>query len=145
MQTISPKRVIAAVIEKDGRYLIAQRAQKDDLYGKWEFPGGKMEPGETDHETLTRELIEEFSILPHIGSHIVTIEFTHKEKLMHMVMYHVKSFKGELQVNEHQQIRWVLPTEFSQYEFPEPDRPVIYLLTQVHNTMAPNGCIIKLY
>ena len=44
------KKVIAAIITRDNKFLIAQRAKKDDLYGKWEFPGGKMEPGETERE-----------------------------------------------------------------------------------------------
>lgn len=56
----NPTIVIAAVIEKDNKFLIAQRGKKDHLYGKWEFFGGKMEAGETDQQCLQRELNEEY-------------------------------------------------------------------------------------
>lgn len=56
------RKVIAAIFTKDGKVLIAQRAKKDALFGTWEFPGGKLEGNETDHECLQRELFEEFSI-----------------------------------------------------------------------------------
>ena len=56
------QKVVAAVIQKDDKVLIAQRAKKDVSYGKWEFPGGKMEQGETEQECLKREFFEEFGI-----------------------------------------------------------------------------------
>ena len=69
------KKVVASVIQKDDKILIAQRAKKDDLYEKWEFPGGKMELGETDHECLKRELREEFGIEAEIGDYLCTSYF----------------------------------------------------------------------
>lgn len=68
------KQVTAAVIEKDGRVLIAQRKTGDALAGKWEFPGGKLEPGETPEACLRRELREEFGVETEIGDFICSSE-----------------------------------------------------------------------
>jgi len=63
-------KVTAAILEKDGRIIIALRKSSDHLSGKWEFPGGKIEPGETPEECLSRELKEEFDIDVTIGEHL---------------------------------------------------------------------------
>lgn len=128
MLNLKNKKVIAAVIEKDGKILIAQRAKQDALYGKWEFPGGKMESNETEHECLQRELFEEFGIKAHIGSYICSSFFEHKEHLTQMRVYYVHSFFGELHLYEHQQIKWVDRKELPLFDMPEPDKPIVMKL-----------------
>jgi 8-oxo-dGTP diphosphatase len=119
------KRIIAAVITKGDTFLIAQRAKKDALYEKWEFPGGKVEAGETDHECLRRELTEEFGIHTEVGDYFCTSLFEYKGEPMEMIVYYVHSYTGEFTLYDHKQIKWVHCKELSQYDFPDADKPII--------------------
>ena len=74
MKKISPQIVTAAVIERDGHILIAKRRQGSRFAGKWEFPGGKLEKGETPEQCLKRELQEELEIVTVVGDLICTTE-----------------------------------------------------------------------
>jgi mutator protein MutT len=126
MQNLPPvKKVIASVIKQNGKFLIAQRAKQDSLYGKWEFPGGKMEEGETEKECLHRELFEEFGIKAEIGNYLCSSFFEHKGNLTEMRAYSVLSYSGELQLFDHQQIAWVEAENLLSFDMPEPDRPII--------------------
>ena len=122
------KKVIAAVIEKGDKVFIAQRAKKDALEDKWEFPGGKLEPGETHQECLKRELFEEFEIVAQIGEYVCTSDFYHKDTPMQMLTYRVPSFTGEIKLIEHKDSKWVLPEELLGFEFPDADLPIIKIL-----------------
>ncbi len=122
------KYIAAAIIENNGKVLIAQRAKNDSLFGKWEFPGGKVEEGETLHECLQRELFEELGIQAIVGEYFCTSTFHHKDFLFDMVVFKVPSFTGELTLHEHSAIAWVTPLELSYYEMPEPDLPIVELL-----------------
>jgi 8-oxo-dGTP diphosphatase len=125
------KKVIAGVITKDDTFLLAQRAKKDALYGKWEFPGGKMEDGETAEECLKRELFEEFNIKADIGAYLCSSYFTHQGNEVEMQAFIVPSFSGNIILNEHQQIKWVTKKELLNFDVPDPDKPIIqYLLSQ---------------
>lgn len=127
-QPTNKKLIAAAVIEKDGKILIAQRAKNDVLYGKWEFPGGKLEKGETLHECLKRELNEELSICAQVGEFLCTSTFYHKDALFDMHVFRVPSFEGTITLNEHSAIEWVTPAELSRFSFPDPDMPIVELL-----------------
>lgn len=127
-QSLHKKLIAAAIIENNGKVLIAQRAKKDALLGKWEFPGGKVETGETLHECLKRELFEELGIQAEVGEYFCTSTFYHKDVLFDMCVFKVTSFKGELTLNEHSAIAWVTPSELSNYDMPEPDLPIVELL-----------------
>jgi 8-oxo-dGTP diphosphatase len=124
-QPRATKFVIASVIHKDDKVLIAQRAKKDDLYGKWEFPGGKMEPGETEIECLIRELNEEFGILAQVGDYFCSSFFEHKGSPVEMRVYMVPSFAGHMFLHDHKEVRWVKIDELSSYDMPAPDKPIV--------------------
>ena len=119
------KKVIASVIIKDGKVLIAQRGKNDSLYGKWEFPGGKMEDGETETECLARELFEELGIHAIIDSYICSSFFEHKGQSMEMRAYFVYEYSGEIVLTEHLETRWVGKEELSSYDMPDPDKPIV--------------------
>ena len=132
MLSLNKQKVIAGLIQKNDTILIAQRAKNDFLYGKWEFPGGKMEQGETEQECLKRELHEEFGINAEIGDYFYTVPFEHKNQPMEMLVFFVPFFSGEIILSEHSQIKWVKKEDLIQYDFPEPDKPVIQkLLTHI--------------
>ena len=119
------RRVIAGVIEQDGLFLIAQRAKRDEHYGVWEFPGGKVEKGETDQACLARELFEEFMIRADIGDFLCESTFISGEKEVTLAAYRVRSYSGEFELNDHLQIKWVTPIELDDYVFPHPDLTII--------------------
>lgn len=125
------KKVIASIIRKDNKYLLAQRGKKDSFYGKWEFPGGKLEEGETEQECLSRELFEEFSIDAHIGAYVCNSFFEYEGKCIELRAYFVDSFSGDFILHEHLQIRWVLKEDLLSYDVPEPDKPIIDTLLKL--------------
>jgi len=119
------KFVIASIFYKDDTVLIAQRAKKDDLYGKWEFPGGKIEPGETEIECLVRELNEEFGILAQVGDYVCSSFFEHKGSMVEMRAYMVPSYAGHMFLYDHLEVRWVKIEDLPSYDMPEPDAPIV--------------------
>lgn len=125
MHNLKSKKVIAAIIMDQDKVMIAQRAKKDSLYGKWEFPGGKMEEGETEHECLKRELHEEFGIDAQVGEYVISSFFEHNGSSYEMRVYKVPSFTGSISLFDHQAIKWVRPEELVDFDMPDPDKPVV--------------------
>jgi len=132
MQSSKTKKVIASIMQQGSKVLIAQRAKKDDLYGKWEFPGGKLEGSETEHECLKRELFEEFGIHAQIGEYFCSSFFEHKGNAMEMRAYYVPSFTGEMQLLDHLQVKWVEVQDLLNYEMPAPDKPLVDKLLEIN-------------
>lgn len=128
LQNLNKKYIAAAVIEKNGKFLIAQRAKKDVLFGLWEFPGGKVEGNETLQECLRRELYEELDIHAQIGEYFCTSTFIHNGFMYDMCVFKVYSYDREIKLNEHSNMAWVTADELSQYKYPDPDLPIIELL-----------------
>ena len=109
-------RVAAAILIQAGRLLITQRGEADPLAGQWEFPGGKIEPGETPRECLERELKEELdlwiSVDGFVGSHIHHYDHISIE----LLGYRATVISGSLALNEHADYRWVTLTELQHFE-----------------------------
>jgi 8-oxo-dGTP diphosphatase len=121
------KQVTAAVIEKDGLILIAQR-KGGALAGKWEFPGGKMEPGETPEVCLRRELREEFEIDAEIGAFVCASRFEYKHLPIELLVYRARHVAGDFKLNDHAAIAWVPRAELAGYDFSSADIPAVQLL-----------------
>lgn len=119
------RQVIAAILEKDGRILIAKRKRGTALGGKWEFPGGKLEPGETPQNCLKRELKEEFDIEAEIGNFFCSSKFKYNFIPIELLVYKARYVSGELKLREHDDIKWVNPWELSGYDFMDADKPVV--------------------
>lgn len=114
-------RVVAAMLEHDGRYLITQRRPLATLPLLWEFPGGKVEPGETDEEALARELRDEMGIVVSVKDRVIHVEHSYADYDIDFRVYRCTLIEGEIKhigVHDH---RWVLPTELDRYEFPAAD------------------------
>ncbi|MBI4846150.1 MAG: (deoxy)nucleoside triphosphate pyrophosphohydrolase [Candidatus Omnitrophica bacterium] len=127
------KIVTAAVIEKDGRILIAQRLKGDVLEGKWEFPGGKAETGETHGECLQRELKEEFDINVEVGEFICSSKFKYEHAFIELFVYRVKWLSGSFKINSHEKIKWVKLDEMQAYDFSNADIPIVNYLISAPN------------
>ena len=123
-------KIAAAIIEKDGKYFIAQRAIKDLNEGLWEFPGGKQEEGESIEECLRRELCEEFDIDATVGDYFCSCHFELFGKPAELCAYIIISFTGNIECREHNTFRWVTPDEFDLYYFPEPDLVIVEKIKQ---------------
>jgi len=117
----------AALVDTDGRVLICQRPQGKALAGLWEFPGGKVEAGETPEACLIRELDEELGITV---SHACLAPFvfaSHGYDSFHLLMplYLVRRWDGLVQAREHEAIAWVKPARLSDYPMPPADAPLV--------------------
>ena len=117
--------VTAAIIEKEGKFLIAKRNKGKHLENKWEFPGGKIEPQETPKECLLRELEEEFGITAEITDFVAESIFDYGDRKIRLLGYRAKYISGEFRLNAHDEIRWVSADEFSKFDFAEADLPLI--------------------
>ena len=123
-------KVTAGIVEKDGKLLIAKRKSGKSIESLWEFPGGKLEEGESLEECLKRELMEELNIEVKVDSYLCSSFFNHKGKEMELLAYRASYVAGELKMFDHDDIRWVNPSEFNNYEFIEPDKVIIRKLVK---------------
>ena len=121
-----PVPVVAALICKSGRVLVCQRRFSDTFPGKWEFPGGKVEPGESASEAVARELLEELGIHAEIGELVGEMDYQYPGRSpIHLMFFAVAKFDGVPENRVFQQIRWVLPGELENFDFLEADRPLL--------------------
>lgn len=114
--------VVAAVIERDGRILIGRRRADTAHPLKWEFPGGKVEPGENSTAALARELEEELGIRPHIGPEIARYNYQYSGRApILLIFYRVTEFEGEPCNLVFERIAWELPSRLPEYDFLDGD------------------------
>jgi 8-oxo-dGTP diphosphatase len=125
---VSRQRVTAAIIEENGRVFVARRGPGRHLSGKWEFPGGKIEPGESPEHSLARELDEELSVRAHIGEFLCATFFEADGVSLELLVYRVDRVEGEPALREHDEIRWVRPEELASFDLADSDRMVVKAL-----------------
>jgi 8-oxo-dGTP diphosphatase len=123
-----PVRVLAAVLEKNGRWLIAKRKSGDRFAGLWEFPGGKLEAGETPEEGLIRELAEELGIGVRVGSCLGSVRYFSPGLAIELIAYAVFHLAGSFCLQDHDEVRWVAPSEIGRFALTEPDRLLLQKL-----------------
>ena len=116
--------VTCAIIEQNGKILIARRAAEQKLAGKWEFPGGKVEDGESPEECLERELEEEFGIQVEVGEFITSNKHHYDHISIELLAFRVKYISGEFTLTDHDKIEWVNPGELLDYDLAEADVPI---------------------
>jgi mutator protein MutT len=117
--------VCAAVIEKDGLVMAARRKKGSHLAGFWEFPGGKIEPGETPEECLARELDEELGITADIGAYIGESIHAYSKKIIRLLAFCVPHFEGTIQLIDHDEIKWLALEELDSIEWAPADIPLV--------------------
>ena len=116
------KRVVAALIVKDGQVLICQRTSQQTMPLKWEFPGGKIEPGEGEEAALRRELEEELGINAAIGPKITTIRHNYANGgMVELNFFVVEEFAGEIENRIFQDVHWAGKEALPGYDFLEAD------------------------
>ncbi|OBQ57868.1 (deoxy)nucleoside triphosphate pyrophosphohydrolase [Mesorhizobium erdmanii] len=119
-----------ALVDADGRVLLAQRPEGKQLAGLWEFPGGKVEPGETPEQCIIRELHEEIGIETEIPCLAPLTFASHSYDDFHLLMplFVCRRFRGIAQPLEGQALKWVRPKEMRGYPMPPADAPLIPFL-----------------
>jgi 8-oxo-dGTP diphosphatase len=116
----------AALIDVDGRVLIAKRPQGKTFGGLWEFPGGKLEPGETPEACLVRELEEELGVVVKADclSPFVFASHAYGEAHLLMPLYLCRRWSGFVEAREHEALAWVKPAALFDYPMPPADAPL---------------------
>ena len=122
--------VVAAIIKRKTKYLIAKRASLKTHGGRWEFPGGKIEEGETPEIVLERELYEELNIKTSIGPHIMNSFHEYEDFKIKLMAYEVTHLNGEFTLSEHDEIAWVTPAQMESYHMSGADLSIIGHLLQ---------------
>ncbi|MGX7875087.1 8-oxo-dGTP diphosphatase MutT [Mesorhizobium sp. ORM6] len=119
-----------ALVDADGRVLLAQRPEGKQLAGLWEFPGGKVEPGETPEQCIVRELHEEIGIETEIPCLAPLTFASHSYDDFHLLMplFVCRRFRGIAQPREGQALKWVRPKQMRDYPMPPADAPLIPFL-----------------
>jgi mutator protein MutT len=123
-------RVVAGVVFDAGRVMIARRSARLRMGGLWEFPGGKVEPGENDEAALKRELLEELGIT--VAVHEFIGESSHDDGRgpLVLVAYRCTIESGDLSLRDHDAVRWVEPDRFDDFSFAPADRPLLALVSE---------------
>ena len=129
--------VVAAVIERDGAFLLTLRPDGTHLAGHWEFPGGKVHHRETHGEALRREIFEELDAIAHVGDVIHTVTHAYPEKTVELYFYKCE-LEGEPKPMIGQQMRWVPRAELASLPFPEADRDLISHLIERRIGKSPS-------
>jgi 8-oxo-dGTP diphosphatase len=127
---VTPIVVVAAVIERDGAFLLTQRLAGTHLEGTWEFPGGKVHHSETHAEALRRELYEELDIVATVGALVHQVTHAYAEKTVELHFYRC-TFEGEPKPMIGQAMRWVPRQDLDALPFPEADRHLIAMLASL--------------
>jgi 8-oxo-dGTP diphosphatase len=124
----APIVVLAAVIERDGHFLMTRRLEGAHLAGKWEFPGGKCEPGESHGVCLARELSEELDVRCQIGEELFSVEHAYPERTVRL-HFHRATLLGDPSPQQGQEMRWVARGELRSLDLPEADQGLVDLLS----------------
>lgn len=125
--------VACALIDSDNRVLVTKRPDNKSMPGMWEFPGGKIEMGETPEQALIRELEEELGIKT-FATCLAPLNFTsHAYDDFHLLMplYICRKWEGTMQMRENQKMKWVRAHALNELEMPPADKPMIYSLIDI--------------
>ncbi len=125
--------VVTGLIQKDGLVLMGKRP-KGSLAGQWEFPGGKIEVGESPEEALKRELSEELDIDATVGTLRMATTHTYGERGVLILFYDVKFWRGEPKSQHHVELKWVPLDEVKHFEIPEANRKALGKILEILRT-----------
>jgi 8-oxo-dGTP diphosphatase len=118
------KRVVAALIEHDGKILVTRRKEGQSHAGFWEFPGGKIEGGETAEQALRREILEELGLEIDVGTLFATNQFDYKDFRIELLAYEATNPRGELVLVVHDKAEFVEVEKLLEYSLTAADVPI---------------------
>ena len=139
MASSEPLVVAAAVVERDDTCLLTRRLEGTHLAGRWEFPGGKCEPGETLEECLRREMLEELGVNVHVGAEILVTRYAYPGRAVELHFFRC-DLQGAAHPREGQEMRWVPRADLSTLDLPEADAELTTLLEKRgHSSFSSDG------
>lgn len=118
--------VVAAIVERDGNILLARRDGSSDQAGLWEFPGGKVEAGETQPQALIRELQEEMAIDVQVEAWVASHDTRQGARIIRLHAWRVPAFEGEIRLRCHSEYIWVTPQRAFDYALAPADVPLLH-------------------
>jgi len=121
--------VAVGVLSRNGRFLVTRRRENTHQGGLWEFPGGKVEPGESVTDALRRELSEELGVELEAATPLLEITHRYPEKTVRLMVWRVLGFQGTPRGLEGQPLHWATPDELLTLKFPPANRPIVEALT----------------
>lgn len=131
--------VVCGVIGNDeGQFLACQRPEGKHLGGRWEFPGGKVDAGESPEAALVRELWEELAVEVEVGEALSPVVWDYAGKKIRLLPFICTIIGGELQALEHQDVRWCAPTDFGSFEWADADIPILGEILEIMMNKKPN-------
>ena len=122
--------VVAALIWRDGRFLACQRPAHKTRGLLWEFVGGKVEPGETRVQALIRECQEELAVTLEVGEIYMEVDHVYPDMTVHLVLFHATLGNQEPAMLEHNDIRWITPSQIPEYDFCPADVDILAKLQE---------------
>jgi 8-oxo-dGTP diphosphatase len=122
--------VAAAIICEYGRYLVARRGQSKKLAGKWEFPGGKVENGESLENCLERELLEELGVSVQVGKVVIESQYRYDHGEFLIVAIEAKLISKDLTLTVHDAVKWLTPQELLDLDLSPADIPIALFLAE---------------
>lgn len=122
--------IAAALIQRDGKYLIGQRPEHKPQGGYWEFAGGKVEPGESVQQALIRECREELDVLVQPVKLVLTTKYQYLDRQVTLYFWNAVLVKGTPRALAHQKLAWAAPEELEQYSFCPANEEILTVLQQ---------------
>lgn len=122
--------VVGAVITRAGQVLAARRGPAGALAGRWEFPGGKVEPGETPREALTREIHEELRCHVEVGEQVERTVHAYEFATIDLTTFHCRLISGEPRLTDHSEVRWCTVAELRELDWAAADIPAVTRIGQ---------------
>ena len=125
-------KVVAALIENDNKVLLAKRSTGDpNVFGKWEFPGGKVEPDENEMHAIEREIKEEFELIIKAKEFVINSICEYPTKVVDLRLYKCDYVSGEFYLHDHSEYKWVDKEELLEYDLASADIPLAEYVKKV--------------
>lgn len=129
----NPIRVVGAVFHDGERFLACRKKPGKPLEGHWEFPGGKIEPGETPEQALAREIREELNLIAEVGQKVTTTTYEYDFATIELSTFYCTLVDGDLRLTDHDDTKWVTSTEAAHLTWAPADIPAVEAIASSHS------------
>ena len=129
----NPIRVVGAVFHDGERFLACRKKPGKPLEGHWEFPGGKIERGETPEQALTREIREELNLIAEVGQKVTTTTYEYDFATIELTTFYCTLVDGDLRLTDHDDTKWVTSTEAAHLAWAPADIPAVEAIASSHS------------
>ncbi|MCG7444951.1 (deoxy)nucleoside triphosphate pyrophosphohydrolase [Corynebacterium sp. ACRPO] len=129
----NPIRVVGAVFHDGERFLACRKKPGKPLEGHWEFPGGKIEPGESPEQALAREIREELNLIAEVGQKVTTTTYEYDFATIELTTFYCTLVDGDLRLTDHDATKWVTSTEAAHLAWAPADIPAVEAIASSHS------------